>query len=591
MLRWIGALVAVLAASAAVAGALPARPEAAPLDTKTVKILLTLEHPRGLKRFAREVSSPDSKHYRDYRSTRHLIDRFGAEKKTRTRVLSWLRRRGIDGEVGRTRTWVTAEISADQLPGSLFSSEGRARASRGRATTGRIPSPLRGAVSGAATLSDFSQPSGPSPRVTAASSSWPNPPSSVRERTGTPEGCGAGRTAGAPAPYQAFTPNQYTTAYGHAEMHAKGITGQGQRVALVEYDDGFKRADIEAWAQCFGLRPPPIKRHRVGAPGRLPIRGEATLDLEVLTSAAPGLEAVDVYTVAFPSFSEGLLFALPEAFGRRGAEPSVISMSLGICEARQSESLVFNRALNSTFAIAAGAGISTVVASQDTGSATCRVGGPNGTLPVMSASFPATSQFVTAVGGTNFLLDADNRITDQITWNDKPDLVAASGGGNSALFKRPWYQRGLTGGKQQGGKGRAVPDVVGLADTTPGYAVYCGTPTCPWDGWTAIGGTSAATPLLAGGIALANEQAAAVGQAGVGFLNPLLYRIGSGARPERLFDDITVGNNDVGTAIPVAAGGGEPTGCCFAHAGYDRATGWGSVDIPSLSRIARHAAP
>jgi kumamolisin len=459
-----------------------------------------------------------------------------------------------------------------------------------------VPPALEGVVTSVGTISDVRV----RPRPTPAPNTFdravpplpPVPPSSQRPHTGTAEGCADGVNAGTPPDYLAFTPNQWNTAYGLSDLHAQGITGAGQRVALVEIDD-FHRPDIKEWTECFGIDPPPIKHHWVGKKASTPVLGESNLDIEVLSAAAPDLESIDVYQApnTVKSFGESLLLAVPKAFGGRKNTSDVISMSLGTCEGEQSESLAFNQAITHAFQIAAGAGISVLVASQDTGSTTCRTGkdGP-GALPLLSPSFPGTNPFVTSVGGTNLELDADNRIVDQVTWNDKPNALAGSGGGTSGFYRRPWYQRGIQGNGNSGsGKGRTVPDIAGLADINPGYSILCSPSTCLGQGWRAIGGTSAATPLFAGGVALANQAAASGAKAGgsnLGFLNPLLYSIGSGKDPASLFDDITVGGNDTGVMIPPSAGGTGPTGCCKAKPGYDRATGWGSPDIAALARIA-----
>ena len=87
------------------------------------------------------------------------------------------------------------------------------------------------------------------------------------------------------------------------------------------------------------------------------------------------------------------------------------------------------------------------------------------------------------------------------------------------------------------GIGRIVPDIAALADVLPGYAILLHgrrharklPQTSP--GWTSIGGTSAATPLMAGGVVLADQYAARQGQRPLGFLNPLLYRLGAEPRP------------------------------------------------------------
>jgi hypothetical protein len=79
-------------------------------------------------------------------------------------------------------------------------------------------------------------------------------------------------------------------------------------------------------------------------------------------------------------------------------------------------------------------------------------------------------------------------------------------------------------------------------------------------------GTSFATPLWAGLIALINQQAATYGQPPVGFLNPAIYAIGRGPNYTSAFHDITTGNNTTSCSPDLF----------FAVAGYDLCTGWGT---------------
>jgi hypothetical protein len=97
------------------------------------------------------------------------------------------------------------------------------------------------------------------------------------------------------------------------------------------------------------------------------------------------------------------------------------------------------------------------------------------------------------------------------------------------------------------------------------------------------GGTSAAAPLWAGFLALANQHGAAHGQASLGFLNSTLYAIGKGANYNADFHDVTSGNNtNASTSTKF-----------FATTGYDLCTGWGSPNgsnminalLPGLSII------
>jgi tripeptidyl-peptidase I len=95
-----------------------------------------------------------------------------------------------------------------------------------------------------------------------------------------------------------------------------------------------------------------------------------------------------------------------------------------------------------------------------------------------------------------------------------------------------------------------------------------------------IGGTSAATPLVAGMIALWQQQTKQLGQPPLGFVPPLLYSLA--ASTPAAFLDITVGTNDLFSA-----------GCCAARKGYDLASGLGSplADQVAAALAARQLPP
>ena len=112
-----------------------------------------------------------------------------------------------------------------------------------------------------------------------------------------------------------------------------------------------------------------------------------------------------------------------------------------------------------------------------------------------------------------------------------------------------------------------VPDIAAFADESPGYPIVCssGVKSCTGSGQTIafVGGTSAAAPLVAGMIALWNQQAKNQGLPKPGFVPPLLYAMAK--KNPQAFLDVTVGTN--------ALFGGS---CCPARPGFDLATGWGS---------------
>jgi subtilase family serine protease len=594
-MKRIFALPIVLLALAALA--LPADAAAAvALPEKSVEALLFLRHPRGLNRFVRTVSDPTSPRYRQYSNVATLVSRFGASEADQEQTLAWLARQGLHGTVGPTGTYVTAPIAprrADRLLPRPATSSSSAQGALGR----EVPAALRGPVTGVGVLGNrrvFKN-------VAAAPSAGSAPAktgsySSILTHSGTASGCADGRGAGIGAPLEPFTPNQYLSAYGHDAMHDRGLRGQGETIAVVEID-GFRHSDIETFDRCFGLKTPPIRVVPVSPLTKpFPPGTETTLDLEVLSAGAPDVDRIDVYEGY--GTETGIMLTAGSALGSPGHRPDVISVSLGICEPKYSGHLVLYRAMNSIFAVAAGAGISTLVSSGDTGSSGCRVETKSAStaLPVKAVSLPSSSPYVTAVGGTNLRLTAKNRIRSEIVWNDWPELAGGGGGGTSLLSpRRPWWQQAPALARYK--SGRIVPDIAALADVFPGYAYYCTAPECAQfpqtvPGWTSIGGTSAAAPLMASGVLLADQFAARRRQRSLGFLNPLLYELGNDPRSHHaVFRDVSKGNDDIGALLPKEAGGGHPLGCCGARPGYDWASGWGSLKVLGLARAAAAAAP
>lgn len=184
---------------------------------------------------------------------------------------------------------------------------------------------------------------------------------------------------------------------------------------------------------------------------------------------------------------------------------------------------------------------------------------------------------MTSVGGTQLHLDANgNRIAPDNVWNDTALFggPAAGGGGVSSVFSRPFYQDRLGG---LVGSARGVPDVSLSAAVDGGVDVYLGytnTAAGISPGWYIVGGTSEASPLFSGIVAIADQAA----HRDLGWLNPTLYGLGDGARSP--LTDITLGNNTVAGIQALAPETGQPFAVTGynAAAGYDLASGLGTVD-------------
>lgn len=549
--------------------------------TQSLSLVLPLNADlSGLERLADAVSTPGSPSFRHYLSVAQLARRFGATPSVRARVTRYLRRAGgRDVRIDRTGLFADATMSvarAQRTFGAALTRYQAGRATRFIAPSGaaRVPAALSGAVTGVVGL-DTRPLFGPPPagagavRHAPASFRAENTNSGYASRSGTPNGC-----AGAIAD-RGFTPNQYLTAYDFAGLQAAGATGTGERVALIEID-GFKYSDITGFASCFGLRVPAINGFGVGVKHPLAPGGESTLDLEVLDAAAPGLSAIDVYESH--SRASDVLRAMTAPLQNRGRTPEVISASLGTCEPALALAVGVAgiRAIEGALALESAAGISVLAASGDSGSSDCI--GRDGPIPALAVNFPASSPYVTAVGGTNIQLDPTNQISAQITWNDSPDNAGAGGGGLSHAFRRPSYQKGFLDSSFRG-----VPDVALLSDPLPGYAVYCTATECEQGGgpgpWIAVGGTSAATPLLAGGFALVDQVLRLHRKQNLGSANAVMYRIARENGAAGVFSDVTTSDNDLGASLSSH----KPLGCCSAGPGYDLATGLGGVDLGKLA--------
>jgi subtilase family serine protease len=174
-----------------------------------------------------------------------------------------------------------------------------------------------------------------------------------------------------------------------------------------------------------------------------------------------------------------------------------------------------------------------------------------------TSAWPSNSQYFISVGGTDLETQSAGG-----PWKSETVWVDGGGGYGTNVDIPSWQQLpGVITSKNEGSTTyRNIPDVSANSNFT---FYVC----ADQDGCTAneYGGTSFAAPMWAGYLALANQQAAANGNAAPGFIDPAIYPLGLGAGYDTDFHDITVGNE------------GFP-----AETGYDLATGWGSPNTNGL---------
>src|SRR5262249_50525102 len=219
-------------------------------------------------------------------------------------------------------------------------------------------------------------------------------------------------------------------------------------------------------------------------------------------------------------------------------------------------------------------------------------------LPHPEPDFPASDPLVTAVGGTSLALTPANGYLVETQWGNLIDPVntatspnsytvplpgvfnSGAGGGVSALFTEPVYQKGTVPNSlaKLNGKTamRVVPDVSTDADPETGLGmIFRGAP-------VTIGGTSLACPLFAGVQALASQGRAFP----IGFANPLLYTIG---HIPSTFHDVTTPASQLammtvsGRTLIAMANDTSLT----ATRGYDDTTGIGTPNGPGFLTFER----
>ncbi|WP_069805077.1 S53 family peptidase [Thermogemmatispora onikobensis] len=376
---------------------------------------------------------------------------------------------------------------------------------------------------------------------------------------------------------QTLTRAQLATAYQFDQLYRRGLQGQGMSIGILELNEPFDAHDVATYFSCAGVQPPSIEVENVVgrvAPG--PGEGEAALDIELAGSLAPQAHLI-VYQAQGASVQDMLAIFQRVAAEKRVA---VLSISYGAPESALSanEQLSLARELR----IMAAEGISVLVSSGDCGAFSQRV--PNLALVEMPSAIP----YAIAVGGTILQVNAHNVRTAEKAWGRMSGSGSVcqndwgSGGGvtQSSFFKRPSWQVGpglnshydgtagliltpnLTPVQAPNGL-RQVPDVAAAADN---IAIF-------WSGrWVRAGGTSAAAPIWAAGLALL-DQGLRQQQKPLFGSTPTTYRLANHPGSFQPFNDIVSGDNGFYRATP----------------GWDYVTGWGSPNFFALLQCLQSA--
>jgi subtilase family serine protease len=381
-----------------------------------------------------------------------------------------------------------------------------------------------------------------------------------------------------------YSPVQYRVAYDLNPLYSRGVTGAGRTIVIVDsFGSPTIANDLHVFDQQWGFPDPDLQVMQFGNvppydPTDSTMRGwaeETTLDVEYAHSIAPGAKIVLAETpvaetegtTGFPEMMNAEKSLIDRGIG------DVITQSFGATENTFPgfSSGDFSSLLNLRFAFkdALAHNVTVLAGSGDEGATNDELDGTT-LYPMRVNSWPSSDPLVTSLGGSMLNLDNNgNRLSPDSVWNDG---FGAGGGGVSAVFSRPIYQIGVI---KEVGRSRGTPDISMSAAVNGAAWIYTSFGGISV-GWHLVGGTSEASPIFSGIVALADQVAGHR----LGLLNPGLYLMGALAQHgDRNIGivDIASGNNSFGGVTGFDAG-----------TGYDLASGWGTIDAAKFVLALAH---
>jgi len=514
---------------------------------------LLLKPADELDAFLQDLQNPASASYHRWLTPEQFADKFGLSDGDVAKLTAWLESQGLQvNDVARGRHWIAFSGAADRVSRAFKTEIHRylvdGETHFANAIPPSIPAAFADAVSAVNGLNDFRlKPMNlqalPVPAYNSGGSHF-------------------------------LAPGDLATIYDITPLYNAGFTGAGQKLAVLGQSD-ISVPDVQAFRATFNLPPndPGVIEYGI-PPGYYLLPGvEAALDVEWSGAVAP--DATILYV-----FSYDVLIAAQYAIDQNLAP--IVTMSYGECE------LYATPGFRAVAQQANAQGITWMIASGDWGAATCDYTSPTPQAAKgLTVSFPASIPEVTAVGGTEFdegsgtYWSSTNTANGgsalsyipETAWNDSVERngLAATGGGASAFFAKPFWQ---TGPGVPNDNARDLPDVAfSSSPDHDGYEVYTG------GALQVYGGTSFASPVFAGMVALLSQYLAAHGAsapAGLGNINPALYGLAQATTD--VFHDVTTGTN----MVPCVQSSPECNNGLLGYSagpGYDPATGLGSVDV------------
>lgn len=541
--------------------------------------------------------NPSSTFYHKWLTPDDFADQFGAADADIAKVESWLEQQGFSvDQVSRSKNSITFSGTVGQAE-AAFTTELHYYKANGKTNYApsvdlSVPSALSSVVNTITNLSTFR----PRPHVRFKTPQLAPRPNFTSSQSGN----------------HYLSPGDVSTIYDIKSAYNAGYTGIGQSIAIVG-QSAVAVSDIESFQRAAGLttKDPTLVLVPNSGTAAVSSGDEAESDLDLEYSGAIAKDAAIYFVYVGNSSNYSTWDSIQYAVDNRVAP--IISNSYGNCETELSSADYST--LQGILEQAASQGQTIVTASGDSGSTDCypNTGLTTAQRTALAVDFPASSQYVTGMGGTEFpsadisssnttywesasgsdvVSSALSYIPEQV-WNDDSSTngLSSGGGGVSALTARPSWQTGVVG--IPSGSYRLVPDI--SLDASPNNAgyLYCSsdsnatgvTGSCS-NGFrdssdaylTVAGGTSFAAPIFAGMLAIINQRLNSTGQ---GVINSTLYTMAANSTTyASAFHDISSGSNKCTAGSSYCSSAGESE--YPSTTGYDEATGLGSVDMYNL---------